>query len=75
MTNDNGGSRRVIAATCSQHGGARNFTNLVVTRRDGAIELDPHAVGGCVVVLDDDQACELCQALQEWLGLSGETAG
>jgi hypothetical protein len=36
-------NRRVINASCTQHGGSRGFTNLVVTKCDGDIELDPHA--------------------------------
>lgn len=63
-----GSSRRVIPATCTQHGGARGFTNLVVTKRDGEIELDPHATGGCLIKLDETSARGLCEALTEWLG-------
>ncbi len=51
--------RRVIHATCSVHGGARGFTNLVVTKRDGTIELDPHVTGQCVLILDQAAATEL----------------
>jgi hypothetical protein len=58
----------VIAATCTQHAGSRGFTNLVVTRRDGDIELDPHATGACVVRLDESGARDLCETLTEWLG-------
>ena len=42
-------NRRVIHATCSRHGGPLGFTNLVVSKRDGQIELDPHADGSCVL--------------------------
>jgi hypothetical protein len=62
------GNRRVISATCTKHAGARGFTNHVVTRRDGDIELDPHATGACVVRLDEDGARDLCETLTEWLG-------
>ncbi|MGH3774519.1 MAG: hypothetical protein ACRDRR_02090 [Pseudonocardiaceae bacterium] len=41
------------------------FTNLVVSRRGGTIELDPHAVRGCVMLLDEDGARVLSEALQE----------
>jgi hypothetical protein len=61
-------NRRVINASCTQHGGSRGFTNLVVTKCDGDIELDPHAVGGCVILLDESGARVLSEALQEWLG-------
>jgi hypothetical protein len=36
-------NRRVINVSCTQHGGSRGFTNLVIRKRDGDIELDPHA--------------------------------
>jgi hypothetical protein len=61
-------NRRVIAATCIKHAGSRGFTNLVVTRRGGEIELDPHATGACVVRLDEDGARDLCGTLTEWFG-------
>jgi hypothetical protein len=65
---DRNASRRVIPATCTKHADARGFTNLVVTRRDGDIELDPHATGACVVRLDENGARDLCETLTEWLG-------
>jgi hypothetical protein len=61
-------NRRVIHATCSTHGGGTGFTNLVVSKRDGQIELDPHATGQCVLTLAEDGARELREALGEWLG-------
>ncbi len=63
-----GSNRRVIPATCTQHGGARGFTNLVVAKRDGDIELDPHATGGCLITLDETSTRALRDALTEWLG-------
>jgi hypothetical protein len=39
------GNRRVISATCTKHAGARGYTNLVATKKDGEIEFDPHATG------------------------------
>lgn len=60
--------RRAIPATCTQHGGARGFTNLVVKKLDGEIELDPHVTGGCVIKLDENGATALRDALTEWLG-------
>jgi hypothetical protein len=41
---------------------------LVVTKRDGVIELDPHVTGECVIILDEAAATELFDALKEWLG-------
>jgi transcriptional regulator with XRE-family HTH domain len=60
--------RRVIPATCRTHGGCIEFTNLVVSKRDGAIELDPHVTGQCVLTLAEDGAIALRDALTEWLG-------
>lgn len=42
------------------------YTNLVVRKRDGHVELDPHVDGSCVVSLDSAGA--LHEALGEWLG-------
>jgi hypothetical protein len=60
--------RRVIHATCSTHGGCIGFTNLVVSKRGGAIELDPHVTGQCLLRLDEDAAQVLHETLGEWLG-------
>jgi hypothetical protein len=43
-------------------------TNLVVTKRDGEIELDPHADGFCKLTLAKDEAVVLRDALTRWLG-------
>jgi hypothetical protein len=61
-------NRRVIHVTCATHGGGIGFTNLVATKRDGSIELDPHVTGQCVLTLDEDAATALRDALTEWLG-------
>ncbi len=60
--------RRVIHATCSVHGGARDFTNLVVSKRDGNIVLDPHATGACEIILGETAANQLLDVLGQWLG-------
>lgn len=62
------GNRRLIHVTCSKHGGPRGFANLVASKLDGAIELDPHVDGCCVILLDEDAAGELSDAIVEWLG-------
>ncbi|MDQ3761561.1 MAG: hypothetical protein M3460_07620 [Actinomycetota bacterium] len=59
-------NRQVIACTCTKHG-TPGFTNLVVSKLDGSIELDPHATGACVIRLNDDAAMVLRDALTEWL--------
>lgn len=61
-------NRRVIHVHCSTHGGSRGFTNLVVSRREGSIELDPHVTGQCLLVLDETAATELSDAISELLG-------
>jgi hypothetical protein len=50
------------------HGGARGFVPLVVTKRDGDIELNPHASDQCVILLDENAANALFDVLGEWLG-------
>ncbi|MGH3522209.1 MAG: hypothetical protein ACRDU4_05125 [Mycobacterium sp.] len=61
-------NRRVIMVHCTVHGGAKGFTNLVISKRDGQIVMDPHATGGCVVVFDEKAAAELFGTIGEWLG-------
>jgi hypothetical protein len=62
------GRRKVIHASCSVHQVAVGFTNLVVSKRGGEIELDPHADGGCLLTLRENEACALRDVLTEWLG-------
>jgi hypothetical protein len=50
------------------HQGAVGFTNLVVSKRNGQIELNPHADGSCLLTLSEDEACALRDVLIEWLG-------
>lgn len=64
----NESSRRAIAATCTQHGGTPGFTNLLVSKRGGDIEVDPHVTGCCLIRLDEDGARTLCAAITELLG-------
>jgi len=63
-----GKRRRVIHATCALHRGPVGFTNLVVSKRGGQIELDPHAAGACKITIDENGARVLRDALTEWLG-------
>jgi hypothetical protein len=62
------GRRRVIPATCELHRTAVGFTNLLVTKRNGTIVLDPHVDGSCVICLGEDSATALRNTLTEWLG-------
>jgi hypothetical protein len=63
-----GSARRAIPATCATHGGASGYTNLLVTKRDGTIQLDPHVDGSCLITLDEAGASTLLETLQNWLG-------
>ncbi|MGH3780007.1 MAG: hypothetical protein ACRDRO_05065 [Pseudonocardiaceae bacterium] len=53
--------------TCQAHGAA-GFTNLLVTKQDGIIVLNPHLANCCVLRLDEQAARELLGILAEWLG-------
>jgi hypothetical protein len=71
----------VIMTTCQAHGAA-GFTNLLVTKEDGIIVLNPHIANCCVLRLDEQAAIalytflgsgwdELVPAVDGWL--RGET--
>jgi hypothetical protein len=53
--------------TCQGHGSA-GFTNLLVTKEDGVIVLNPHVANCCVLRLDEQAARALLSILGEWLG-------
>ncbi|MGH3671533.1 MAG: hypothetical protein ACRDSH_13000, partial [Pseudonocardiaceae bacterium] len=58
------GHRRVVVhASCSVHRGPVGFTNLVVSQREGEIELNPHVDGSCTLTLSENEACALRDAL------------
>ena len=59
--------RRVVMTTCQAHG-ATGFTNLLVTKEDGLIVLNPHIGNCCVLKLDEQAATALHGILTEWLG-------
>jgi hypothetical protein len=61
-------TRKVIHATCTKHGGARGFTNVVLTKHGSEIELDPHVTGSCVIIFDEDAAIAVRDTITEWLG-------
>jgi hypothetical protein len=61
-------NRIVIRASCTRHGGARGFTNVLMTKTQGAIVLDPHLTGGCVLELDELEATAMRDQLTKWLG-------
>lgn len=68
MSGSANGKRRLIHVTCSVHRGPVGFANLVVTKLNGQIELDPHVDGSCKLTLDEDGARVLHEALGDWLG-------
>jgi hypothetical protein len=59
--------RLVIATTCQAHGAA-GFTNLLVTKEDGVIVLNPHLANCCVLRMNEQTARALHGILGEWLG-------
>jgi hypothetical protein len=62
-----GSHRRVVMTTCQAHG-AVGFTNLLVTKENGIIVLNPHVANCCVLRLDEQAARALLGILGEWLG-------
>ncbi len=59
--------RRVVMTTCQAHGAA-GFTNLLLTKEDGVIVLNPHVANCCVLRLDERAASAVYHILGEWLG-------
>ncbi|MGH3870977.1 MAG: hypothetical protein ACRDSR_05595 [Pseudonocardiaceae bacterium] len=59
--------RLVIRTTCQAHGTA-GFTNLLVTKEDGFIVLNPHLANCCVLRMDEQAARALRGIVGEWLG-------
>lgn len=57
----------VIMTTCQAHA-AGGFTNLLVTKEDGVIVLNPHIANCCVLRLDEQAATALLDILGKWLG-------
>jgi hypothetical protein len=53
--------------TCQAHGAA-GFTNLLLTKEDGVIVLNPHLTNCCVLRLDEQTARALHGILGDWLG-------
>jgi hypothetical protein len=59
--------RCVVMTSCQAHGSA-GFTNLLVTKENGTIVLNPHVANCCVLRLDEHAARALLGILGEWLG-------
>jgi hypothetical protein len=47
------GLRKAIPATCGLHRGRIRFANIMVSLQGESIVLDPHAMGECVITLDE----------------------
>ncbi|MGH3866657.1 MAG: hypothetical protein ACRDQ4_11065 [Pseudonocardiaceae bacterium] len=62
-----GQRRKEIPAAGQLDRGPVDVTNLVVSKRDGTIVLDPQVPGGCVISLDEHGATTLCDLLTGWL--------
>jgi hypothetical protein len=62
-----GSHRRVVMTTCQAHG-STGFTNLLVTKENGTIVLNPHVANCCMLRLDEQAARALLGILVEWLG-------
>jgi hypothetical protein len=59
--------RKVISGWCALHGGAREFSSIVIRKVEDGIELDPHAVGACVLTIDKENARMLVETVAQWL--------
>ncbi len=62
-----GQRRKAIPAVCQLDRGTVDVTNLVVSKRDGTIVLDPQVTGSCVISLDEEGVTTLCDLLTVWL--------
>jgi hypothetical protein len=60
--------RKAIPATWGRHRGPVGFINLIVSKRDGSMVLDPRVTGACVISLDEEGTRTLRNFLTEWLG-------
>jgi hypothetical protein len=60
--------RKAIPATCQLHRGPVGFANLMVSKHNETIVLDPHVTGACVISLHEESARTLRNLLTEWLG-------
>jgi hypothetical protein len=60
--------RKAIPAACALEGGPVEQINLMVSKRNGTIVLDPQVTGSCVISLDEEGATTLGNLLSVWLG-------
>jgi hypothetical protein len=45
----------------------RGFSNIVIRKVEDGIELDPRAVGACVLAIDEENTRTLVETVAEWL--------
>lgn len=69
MSTRRNANRLLLHVTCQCHEGAPGFTNLVVTRNNNTIMLNPHVDNSCVLTLDEVAAEILHNTLGEWLAI------
>jgi hypothetical protein len=62
-----GQRRTIIPATLQLNGGPVDVTNLMVSKRDETIVLDPQVTGACVIFLNEEEATTLRNLLTVWL--------
>jgi hypothetical protein len=67
-SSDSRDRRTAIPATWGLHRAPVGFINLVVSKRDGSMVLDPGVTGACVISLDEEGTTTLRNLLTEWLG-------
>ena len=60
--------RKAIPETCALERGPVEDVNLMVSKRDGTIVIDPQIAGSCVISLDEEGATTLGDLLSVWLG-------
>jgi hypothetical protein len=62
-----GHRHKAIPATCQLDRGPVGHANLMVSKHNGTIVLDPQIIGSCVISLDEEGATRLCDLLTVWL--------
>jgi hypothetical protein len=60
-------SRAVSGERASSNPAPRRFCNIVVTKDEGEIAMDPHVTGTCVLIFNEGEASALRDLLVEWL--------
>ncbi|MGH3709272.1 MAG: hypothetical protein ACRDRQ_14470 [Pseudonocardiaceae bacterium] len=61
-------NRRAISVTCALHKCPKGFDKLVVEKQSEEIVVAVHVAGKCVIILEENAATTLFEALRTWLG-------